>query len=70
MSAQVIFLNRLYYPDHEEMMRLENMQDYLTFCNIKYTQDNRTTDEKIKYAQKKEVHKRARERIHIVPDQF
>lgn len=34
MTAQVIFLNRPYYPDNEELVRLQKLQDRLNSSRI------------------------------------
>ena len=34
MTAQVIFLNKNYFPKFEELMRLQNLQDRLTLARI------------------------------------
>ena len=66
MTAQVVFLNRFYQPNEEELEELERMQEFLTFCNIKYLHETKHLDDKIQRAHKEKVHKNARERLGIV----
>lgn len=36
MSAQVIFLNTMYWTDEEEQHELDKMQEFLHFANIEF----------------------------------
>ncbi len=66
MKGQVIFLNRMYRPSDEELQELDNMQEYLTFCHVAYSQENRTLSDIDFRTRKENVHLRARKRIGIV----
>lgn len=68
MTAQVIFLNFNYWPDQEEVARLENMQDYLTYSNNHYYYERQQYPEEFVKALKEEVHKLARKRLELVTE--
>jgi hypothetical protein len=66
MTAQVIFLNTLYWPDQEERARLDNMQEFLTYCHNEYEYSRREVSEEFRKAQKNQVHNEARKRLKII----
>lgn len=66
MTAQVIFLTTFYYPDQEEQARLENYQEYLTFCHAEFDYKYSEKGHEFKRALKEQVHKDARKRLCVV----
>lgn len=68
MSAQVIFLNTLYWPDPEERRRLEAHQEFLYFCHVEFEQQYRYLMPAQLRQKKEEIYKEARKRIGIVGD--
>ncbi len=68
MTAQVIFLNHNYLPDYSEQMRLENLQDYLSYSNQAYYRERSQMPEDFVKAVKNEIHKEARKRLGIISE--
>jgi hypothetical protein len=66
MTAQVIFLNTMYFPDEEEQHELDKMQELLTFCHAQFEFECRTLSDAEKWIRKERVHRKARERMGIV----
>jgi hypothetical protein len=66
MTAQVIFLNRFYWPDEETHMELDKMQEFLTFCHAQFELDYRNLPPDEIARRKNKVHQDARNRLGIV----
>jgi hypothetical protein len=66
MSAQVIYLNRFYYPNEEERQRLDAHQEFLHFCHIEFEQQYRYLLPIELKRKKEEIYTRARQAIGIV----
>lgn len=66
MTAQVIFLNTNYFPDVDEQIYLDMLQDKLHFANIAFVQALRDKPEWEVRIRKEDTHKRARGRLHVV----
>lgn len=70
MTAQVVFLNTNFRPDEDEEKYLEEMQEYLTFCHVRFEYETKALNPHIQKARKAEVHKRARSRLGLVRETY
>lgn len=66
MSAQVIFLNTMYWTDEEEQHELDKMQEFLHFANIEFNTTYRHLPPQDLKRRKEAVHRQARQNLGIV----
>jgi hypothetical protein len=67
MTAQVIFLNTMYFPDMEEMKRLDAIQEKLELAHAELAYATRNYSSFDKYLSKQRYHNGFRSKWRIYP---
>ena len=67
MTAQVIFLNTNYFPDQEEMRRLDQIQEKLEMAHAELAYATRSFSQFDKYLSKQRYHNGFRSKWKIYP---
>ena len=67
MSAQVVWIHQPYQPSHEELKRLEQMQDYITGARAGMENRIKMMHPFMQMVERGRFHAYFRDKLHLVP---